>query len=166
MEIFKTTSMMMSPMPPTIPAPTRMNTPAIFFSPSVLGVFSNCSHCCTFPWKIHSLSSDSMNPLSWKSNIANVTASVQGEPFCSPTPYPLRPNSSPAVTSSQSFDASYSSRDESQINAINFLVNKKETAHKKGIRYGLHNEQTVQGLHNRIRECLSYDLRIALTIIG
>lgn len=57
-----TTSMMMRPMPPMMPTPTRMNTPAMFFSPSVFGVFSNCSHCWTFPWKIHSLSSDSMKP--------------------------------------------------------------------------------------------------------
>lgn len=45
-----------------MPAPTNMNTPAIFFRPSVFGVFSNCSQFCAFPPKIHPLSSDSMKP--------------------------------------------------------------------------------------------------------
>lgn len=57
-----TTSIIIRPMPPMMPAPTSMKTPAIFFRPSVFGVFSNSSHFWLLPWKIHSLSNRSIKP--------------------------------------------------------------------------------------------------------
>lgn len=56
------TSMMMRTMPPMIPTPTTMNTPAMFFRPRVFGVFSSCSHCCMLSCRIQWLSRPSMKP--------------------------------------------------------------------------------------------------------
>lgn len=68
---------------------------------------------CTY-FKIHLLSSVSMNPDSRRRSNCKVTRSVQKEFFCNAIPYPLRPNVSPEITKLQSRLASYSSLGESQ----------------------------------------------------
>ena len=67
-------SMKMRPTPPTIPAATKMKTPAMFFRPNVAGVFSSCSHCCSLLRLIHFSSKSSMKP-PFKTNQKRSTAS-------------------------------------------------------------------------------------------
>ena len=118
----KMISMTMRPRPPTMPTPTKMKTPLMLLRPNVAGELSSLeSHFTSLFKRIHLLSKSSIFPLSWKSRMASVILSAQGEPFCNPTPYPLLPKRSPAVMRSQSRAASNSRRELSQMKALSTL---------------------------------------------
>ena len=92
--------------------------PNMWLSPSVAGALLLSGQ---LPISIHSVSSASIFPLSWKFKIANDTSLVHGECLGSPIPYAARPNSSPAVVREQSFEDSWYNTGESHMNAFNFL---------------------------------------------